>query len=475
MRPLLFKLSDFFHDLARKRFALPVLAVLAAGVLYSSEQAYRGTVSALRSGIALTEQRIDSASLLQSLTDLEAAEFGYLLTRQKEYVVRHERTSAELPVLIAKMVVFFTSLGDEGTATARRVEELAYKELTQSSETMALVQTGNIVAATEMAGREQSRSDMQALHALLRTKLDEATTRQHAFRVSIYSTLEAGRLAVGMLTFLTLVGLFLFVRQLKRQDRERSTELERLEVEVQRRTLQITELARHFESVREDERSRIARELHDELGAMLTVSKLDIARARKKADQPDEIVASLDRVTQSLNKGIELKRRIIEDLTPSALTHLGLSIALQNFCHDMSLSLGIPVLLSTVELRLKADARLMVYRFIQEALTNVGKYAAATQVKVTLNADGNNATVTVHDDGAGFDTQASRAGHHGLNGMQFRAESLGGSLTIQAAPGEGATLCMRFPQLAEIGPPEEDFQQFSQKEPFSASNTTLAQ
>ena len=179
---------------------------------------------------------------------------------------------------------------------------------------------------------------------------------------------------------------------------------------------------------------------------MLTVSKLEIARARNKAGGQPEILLALARVIQSLDQGIALKRRIIEDLSPSSLTHLGLRIALENLCHDMSETLAVPVRLSMASFQLADPAQLAVYRFVQEALTNIGKYASATQVTVALTVVAGHVAVEVQDDGVGFDALASRAGQHGLTGMQFRAESLGGSMSILSIPGRGSTLRIEFPQ-----------------------------
>jgi signal transduction histidine kinase len=271
---------------------------------------------------------------------------------------------------------------------------------------------------------------------------------QQVARVSIFDALLVNRVVVGLLTLTTLIGLLMFLRQLKRQDRERSEERGRLESEVQSRTARLTELARYFQSVREDERASVARELHDELGAVLTVSKLEIARARNKAGGDADILASLARVIQSLDQGIALKRRIIEDLSPSALIHLGLKIALENLCHDMSISLAVPVQLSMIPLQLAPPAQLAVYRFVQEALTNIGKYACATQVTVKVTSLGGYAAVEVQDNGVGFDAEVARAGRHGLSGMQFRAESLGGAMSVFSAAGKGTTLRIEFPQLS---------------------------
>ncbi|MGL6111420.1 MAG: sensor histidine kinase, partial [Rubrivivax sp.] len=251
----------------------------------------------------------------------------------------------------------------------------------------------------------------------------------------------------------TMFVLFLFVRQLGRIDRERGVqqralldERARLEIEVTLRTARLADLARHLQTVREDERADLARELHDELGGLLTASKLDIARARNKAADPAALLAILECINEHLNQGIELKRRIIEDLHPSALTNLGLTTALEILCRERSASLAIPVRLSAAQFEVSAEASLVVYRFVQEALTNIGKYASATQVEVDLALVAGNITAEVRDDGVGFVVQESHAGRHGLAGMQFRVETLGGTLRVISSPGQGTTVRIAFPR-----------------------------
>jgi signal transduction histidine kinase len=448
MLTALSRLPDFFHALVRQRLVLPVLALLAAGVLVASEVAYRETVSSLRGGIALTDQRVESAQLLQLLTEMETAEFGYLLTRQNEYMSFHERTRADIPAVRKRVIDFIEGMGEGGAASAVNIDQLIARELAASEQAMTLAAAGDLTGATALSAREQGRLDMQALRDALRSTLANAATLQGRARVSIYDTLAAGRLAVGLLTLAAMLSIFLFIRQLLKHDQRDRTERARLEVEVRSRTVRLNELALHFQTVREDERSRLARELHDELGALLTVSKLEIARVKSKAGNPDDVLAGLDRVIQTLNQGIALKRQIIEDLSPSSLTHLGLTIALQNLCQDMSATLGVPIQCSLVELDLNPAANLAVYRFVQEALTNVGKYASASTVEVELRCVLGNASVTVRDNGVGFDAQTSRSGRHGLSGMQFRAESLGGSFSVESSGGSGATLRMEFVQAA---------------------------
>ena len=430
----------------RGRLAFPLLVVLTAAILFVSENTYDETTSTLRGGISLTESRVKSARLLQLLTDAETAEYGFLLTGKDDFLTRFTQAQMELPAVQLVVTNFLASQGAEGANSARYVDEFTDRKFAQVSRTLELARAGDVAAGNQLARDAKTLTDIRDLRQALNVQLDKATAMQQAARVSIYDALLVNRVVVGSLALIAFLSLLMLLRQLRRQDRERIGERERLEVEVQRRTVRLTELARHLQSVREDERANVARELHDELGAVLTVSKLEIARARNRSDQPGEIMASLDRVIQALDKGIALKRRIIEDLTPSSLTHLGLKIALENLCNDMSVSLAIPVHLSITHFQLTREAELAVYRFVQEALTNIGKYAAATQVTVTLTSQAGHAAVEVQDDGIGFDALALRAGRHGLSGMQFRAESLGGSMSVLSIPGEGSTLRIEFPQ-----------------------------
>ena len=451
----MFHLNSLAERWVRKRFAFPVIVLMAAALLWVSENTYRNTTTTLRGGIALTDARIQTMRLLQLLSDVETAQFAFLVTARPEYLTRYAEAKAALPEVQRAVSRFFVAQGVDGAATTKRVGDFVQRELALYDRTLALARAGDAAGARALADDAHARGEMLALRSELLRHLGLAATQQQRARTSIYDALLVNRVAVGSLTLVALLSLFLFLRQLQAQDRERASqqrgllqEREQLEDEVERRTDRLTQLAKYLQSVREDERAHLARELHDELGGLLTASKLDIARARMKTADPPELLVRLDRVNDHLNKCIALKRRIIEDLRPSALANLGLTVALQNLCDDMSVSLAIPVKLVAAQFHLPPEAELAVYRFVQEALTNIGKYAAAKQVEVTLKEVDGSATVEVVDDGVGFDPQASRAGHHGLAGMQFRAESLGGTMSVSSAPGRGTRVHINFPQSA---------------------------
>jgi signal transduction histidine kinase len=450
------KFNHFVNRWLRNRFAFPLLLVLAAALLLVSENTYRDTTSALAGGISLTDARIESLRLLQMMTEAESAQFGFLTTGQSQHLERYAEVKRAAPEVLSRVSRYFQTQAWDGAAAAQRLADLAGRSWAQIDRVMELASSGQLKLATELVQQHQTRTDILALRAELLAQLELATQLQQQVRTSIYDALLINRVAIGSLTLFTLLMLFLFVRQLQRQDRENAlyeaglvSERGKLAVLVQQRTARLTELAQHLQTVGEAERSRLARELHDELGGLLTVCKLEVARARRKLAEPPQMLLALERITDYLNQGIALKRRVIEDLRPSALANLGLTTALENLTDEMRKSLGIPVNLAAAEIGLSPQAELAVYRFVQEALTNIGKYARAKNVNVRLEAVGGKAIVTVHDDGVGFDTNAPRTGHHGLSGMQFRAESMGGSMRITSTPGQGTAVVIEFPQSAK--------------------------
>ena len=223
------------------------------------------------------------------------------------------------------------------------------------------------------------------------------------------------------------------------------------------RVLPVAELATHLQTAREDERHRLARNLHDELGALLTSAKLDAARIRSRlaVGGPPEALERLHHLVDTLNSSIALGRRIIEDLRPSTLSNLGLVPTLEILARDFSTHSGIPVHCTLAPVKLGPEAQLAVYRLVQEAITNITKYARAQQVWIELGPADGKARVRVRDDGAGFDPAAIPRSAYGLLGMRHREASQGGSFRLSSSPGQGTTIEVTLPETAP-GPSHTD-------------------
>jgi signal transduction histidine kinase len=235
-------------------------------------------------------------------------------------------------------------------------------------------------------------------------------------------------------------------RERARHMQELRAERDRLDDQVVLRTAELEDLARYLQTVREDERSHLARELHDELGGLLTAAKLDVARVRKRLpDAGADLAERIGHLAATLDAGIALKRRIIEDLRPSSLDHLGLTQTLRIQCSEFARRTELAVDASIAETGLAGEPALAVYRLVQEALTNISKYAQARQVHVMLEVADGQARLSVSDDGIGFDPAHTRLGAHGLAGMRFRVQSVGGRWQLHSAPGQGTTVRAEIP------------------------------
>ncbi|MEY4563623.1 MAG: hypothetical protein RLZZ618_2900 [Pseudomonadota bacterium] len=448
-------LTAIAEQLFRKRYTLPAVVAAALVLVVVSEITYQDTASTLRGGLSLTDARIATAHLLQLVTDAETAERGFLLTGEGAYLLPYTAAKEALPPVRNSVAKYLEAQGATGQLTAARLSEVTSQTLSEFDQTMALYLDGRRAEALSLFRAGAARHQMLELRKQLEAQLLQSDSFQQHSRDAIFAALLFNRLGVGLLALLSVAAFFVFVHQLRGKDRTRAelaallaTEHDRLEREVASRTAELRELAKHLQTAREDERAHLARELHDELGGLLTAMKLDVARLRQKIGANEELKERLSHLNGSLNDGIALKRRIIEDLRPSALVHLGLKASLENLCSDMALRLAIPVNVDLEAVRLDPATDLAIYRFVQEALTNIGKYADASEVTVSLSHQGATAILQVCDDGVGFDGTVSHAGRHGLSGMRFRAESLGGGMSVSSGIGKGTTLRAVFPLVA---------------------------
>lgn len=215
---------------------------------------------------------------------------------------------------------------------------------------------------------------------------------------------------------------------------------------VRRREPRLEDLATYLQRAREQERAHLARELHDELGALLMAAKLDVACLRMHLGAaPADIARRVAHLGEILNEGIALKSRIVEGLCPSTLAHLGLKIALENLVRDFALTSGIEVSSDLDAVSLDEWPELAAYRLVQECLTNVAKYASASKAQIVLKNHYRQVMVVVLDDGVGFDLEHVSDTRHGLKGIQHRVEACGGRLSVTSSPGQGTRVEAMLP------------------------------
>ena len=430
------------------RYAVPLLIVMVLIYALISEVTYRRTRDTLASGIVLTDAHIGAARLLQLLTDAETAQYGFLLTGDANYIQPLRDAQRQFYDRVG-FLQFIAVIGPTGPADAGHISTIVDDKFFELDRTIELAQGGYRSEALALVQSDAGKKLMDELRESFKDKLAEAAQLQQLARSSIYDALLFSRLAVLALSGLLMAGLLLYFKKLLSAERDGAQRRQRLEQEVSEKTASLRTMASWLETVREDEKASLARELHDELGSLLTAAKLTLARMRHRLAKDPELLSHADSVGQRLNEGIALKRRIIEDLRPSTLSQLGLHVAIANLSDDASNQLGIRVRRDIAEIKAAPDAELALFRVVQEALTNVGKYSGATDVRVTLRHAGEALHLEVADNGQGFDVSSLQAGRHGLAGMRFRIESRGGTFTVVSAPGQGTRVTATLPLSQE--------------------------
>lgn len=228
------------------------------------------------------------------------------------------------------------------------------------------------------------------------------------------------------------------------------------QLELSRR--QMRALTARLESLREEERTRMSREIHDELGQMLTGLKMDLRWMEKRLANMDgrttELNPILDKVVDAselTDQTIARVQKIAMELRPGVLDHLGLPTAIKYEAQRFGERSGVNchIYLSELSLDLKPNVSTIMFRILQEALTNAGRHAHATKVDIDLFEQANEIVLQVRDDGKGISTEEMENPRSlGLVGMKERAALLGGSITFEPAPTGGTMVTLRVPKAA---------------------------
>ncbi|MBS4098771.1 MAG: response regulator [Sulfuricella sp.] len=241
---------------------------------------------------------------------------------------------------------------------------------------------------------------------------------------------------------------------LEKRVRERTADHRQAEEKLHASWLQLQELTEFLQTVREEERTRIAREIHDELGQALTALRIDLAWLRGKCGSEDS--RTVDKLAAAYNlvvKTLDAVRRISEDLRPGMLDQLGLAAAIQHYVAKFSERTGIPcqLWLNREEFEIEDQLATALFRLVQEALTNVARHASARNAAVRIAEEHDAIHLSVEDDGCGLAPPTGKK-TFGLLGMRERAKMFGGTFEIESTPGAGTRIRVQFPKKGDVNP-----------------------
>jgi protein-histidine pros-kinase len=422
---------------------------LLIGILVSSYMQASAGLEAMRQ-FGISGQRADHLDLLnQLMLDAQSATRGYALTRDPAYVASYRATIAKIHDTLALVKHDHEDHSAAVVELIQRAQGLAARmEVTNRN-----VERGVPLDKDWFDQSTMAMSAYRRQHNAMKAEL--LTQNLQNVRRSINS-FENARLTTVFLAIASLLLLVLTIsqQQKKQELRDRIQHLleaknEQLEREVQLRTEELTNLATYLTDVRESEKLHLAREMHDELGALLTAAKLDADWIERSlpAESRALVAQRMQRLRQSLTAGITLKRRITNDLRPALLYDLGLIEALKALIEEFRQGeeIEVKVDLPEAEPELSDAVSLSLFRIVQEAFTNIRKYAQARHVGVSLRQTPTAIELTIEDDGIGFDLESPKLARQGLAGIKHRVFTHGGQLDIVSAPGAGVTIRVVLP------------------------------
>jgi len=435
-----------------------VLCVTIALILVVNGVSLFQNLRSLKGANAQLVQSSRVAERLQYLDvlvqDAESSMRGYFLSGQDIYlgptrsaVSKTEASFRELERLLADNPNQLKNLNQLHTLVRRKLGILA--------ETMEIYRHGGLDEVVNVARYADERNGMDEIRLLTVIMIQEQNEMLAKRSAAFYHEYQKA-IVLGMgINAVAIVVLVMFYQLVRRSFINRAAveyalqqSNENLEAMVAQRTEQLSVLSRHLISISEEEKMRLSRELHDEMGANLTSISMDIAAVTHQLQKTNpELAAQLRRARGTLVETVELKRRIIENLRPSLLDNLGLCAAIDSYSEDFSRLTKIPC---ETEIGPEVDGiaregdnslSIALFRIVQESLTNIRKYAKASHVTVTLktNEDGQ-LVLRIIDDGVGIAANnIVKPMSHGLLGMRERALLLGGTLTIRRGRNDQGT------------------------------------
>jgi signal transduction histidine kinase len=444
---------------SRLTYAPILLGVAFIATLFMvAESGYKRLYEASRVISAAEERQALVSRYLRLVLDAESAQRGFLVAEDPRYLRTFDPAVRALDPLLDHLIGALRASGLEADADrAQAIRATAGKKVAEMQMSLRLYGEVDRAAALQLMETDVGQKAMNDLRRDLRALWDAEAGRLRQAREASRRDLQTSRVLLAAAALLSLLLVVLVGALLGRDMRRRLQESEdlgarnrELDRTVQQRTAMLFHLSSSLQKVAEREKAALARELHDELGGLLVATKIDVSWLRKRADDGTEASKlRWERVLRCMDEGLTLKRRIIESLRPTLLDNVGLVAALRWQVDESLRRQGIACEEQYPETlpELSPDARIAVFRVVQECFMNIVKHAKAKSVLLRVTATDDEMSIMVRDDGSGIDeTRLETPTSHGLLGMRHRVESLDGSFTVRSlGPGVGTECVFTLP------------------------------
>jgi signal transduction histidine kinase len=442
------------------------LLLAAVAVLFIAAESGQRHLAAASRRVEKAAAREHSLATLQDiLSRAESGQRGYILLGDDAYLTQYQEGLERLPASLELVSREFADAEGRVRADVTDLARLSRLKFQEMNDTLALYRDHGRSAAIALIrtdfGLRTIREISDRFGRVEAAETEDILQASRSWRSDRWENLGI-RVAIGTISvFLVFVLARLVLTYMRSKERqveefaEREAMLERI---VSRRTQDLSALSTQLQSIAEKEREALSHELHDELGGLLVAARMDISWLEENVPLTDpEVRAHFQRVHEALQAGVELKRRVVENLRPTLLDNLGLFAALRWQVSDSCERGGLqyqeryPV----AELSLIPEAAIAIFRIVQESITNVLKHARARSVEVAVDTQEQWLVISVKDDGVGLPVDQGHAPRsHGLAAMRHRVTGLGGQWRISRGTNQGTEVEVRLP-LGRITAPSK--------------------
>lgn len=457
-------LGEELGGIGRWYIALPPLLLIGFLVgLFCLATAGQSRLNAASERVHDSELRQQALiEFIALITDAESGQRGYLLTGESSYLQPY--TEAVTKVEAALDRVHEAYGGSDDSPEFQELRVLTGKKLGELEDTLALFKRRGPVPAVNVVRTDVGKRTMDAISRIIGNlrlaetrELAAATAQWQAdYQVSRWVSAAGVILNIGLVLLATRF-VYSDMRRRAAQATNLRDQKQGLEQQVDERTRELTALSTHLQGVSEQEKSALSRELHDELGGLLVAARMDLSWLQQRLPTSDPAIEQrFRRIHESLSAGVDLKRRVVEELRPTLLDNMGLFTAVRWQFKETCRRAGL-VCTETIpdsEPKFDPDSAIGVFRIAQEALTNILKHAEAKSANLFIGIEGGTFVLRVSDDGKGIPPhRLQTTTSHGLASMRHRINALGGSWEMKSPPSGGTMVTAVIP-LSRMLPAE---------------------
>lgn len=433
--------------------SLLIIALIIAMITIYLSDKWLQSIQKISEQLATVNYAISGVTHLEAnLLKAESAQRGFLLTSSEEYVKPYDQAMSDARASLKNLREIIDGLNQ---ASRISVQKNLLDEITTSIEakatemklTIQFAKEGKFKDAKNLIHLDSGLLEMEKISSNKKQLLSSLAQQKKQLLAKLDQTRKIARISLITMPLVLILLVVLVIRQLLKDIAEKALLQQKLQQEnlkyaqqAKEQSQLLTSLSLGYQADVERERHKLSREIHDELGSILTATKMDISWVIKTLHGAyPEVADKLKKTNGYLDQGINFKRQIVQELHPAMITSFGFWPALRTLIEDAveRNEWALTLVLPDDDTKINETIGLVAYRIVQETLNNANKYAKATAININMISDDQHLKIEIQDNGIGLDLNEIDPTTHGLRGMRNRVQAIGGLFELDSSPGNG--------------------------------------